>query len=431
MKKIYNLIILAVLMIFLTPINIYAGEVGSEVGGKDKGPIIFEDIENAILENNPMVLINKNVIRSMEEDYNLIEHIQDDVEDDRDDLGDAIDMMELQIKKLEQAKASLETKIDGDPDLINHIKSNYDALIGIYEYNKASLIASRKSLKEQQSSLVDQAEDMEDAINKFRVQAKMSECQLVWTAQNLYITYNVLRNKETDLTSQTELMEKQLEVAKVKESLGKITKADIDSLELQISELGIGLNDLRTQKNEILGEINLMLGNSYDFALTLDTELTPVYENFNERYFNKDLENVLENNYTVNLQALERETKQRILNRSNGSDNLSEEAAKYNLENEEIKLEETKRNVSFSFYKVYEDVISKKISFEQEKKKLEQAGTSRDYAVIRFDLGKISDLELKNEISKYQSQEINTYISEYELIQAYLKYEWMKSGLTL
>jgi len=414
-------------MLFFTPINIYANEVSSE----QKEPMKFEDIENEILLNNPMVLINRNVIKSMKEDYNLIEDIQDDLEDDRDALEDAIDMMGLQIEKLVRDKASLETKIDGDPDVINHIKLNYDALIGIYEYNRSSLMDSRKSLREQKFSLYDQAEDMEDAINKFRLQSNMSDCQLVWTAQNLYITYNVLRNKEMDLMNQTELMEKQLKVAKVKESLGNMTKTNITSLELQLGELEMGLNDLQTQKKAVLGELNLMFGNSYDYVLTLDTELKPVYENFNEIYFNKDLEIVLENNYTITLQALERDTKQRILDRADGSDSLSEEAAEYNLKNEKIKLEETKRDVSFSFHKVYEEVISKKMSFEQEKKKLEQAGTNRDYAIIRFDFGILSELELENVISNYRSQEINACIAEHELIRAYSKYEWMKSGLAL
>ncbi|MGB8455614.1 MAG: hypothetical protein WCD89_25260 [Anaerocolumna sp.] len=435
MKKIYNLIILTVLMLLLTPINIYANEAGSEVasndGSEDKGPTKFEDIENEILENNPAVLINKNAIKAMEGDYNLIEDTQDDLEDDRDDLEDAIDMMDLQIKKLEQDKAGLETRIDGDVDLINHIKSNYDALIGIYEYNKNSLIDSRKSLREQQFSLDDQAEDMDDAINKLRVQSKMSECQLVWTAQNLYITYNVLWNKETDLGNQTELMLKQLEVARVQESLGKITKTDITSLELQISDLEMGLNDLQAQKKAVLGEFNLMSGNSYDYALKLDTELKPVYENFNEMYYNNDLESVFENNYSIALQSLEQETKQRILNRSDGSDTQSEEAAEYNLENETIKLEEAKRDVSFSFHKVYEEVLSKRMSFEQEKKKLEQAGTNRDFAIMKHELGKISDWDLENEMSIYQNQEINTHVAEDELIQSYLKYDWMKNGLNL
>ncbi|WP_408609531.1 TolC family protein [Anaerocolumna sedimenticola] len=428
MKKIRNHIIVIVLVIFFTPINIFAADVDS---GNDKEIMKFEDIENEILENNPMALINKNVVKSMEEDYKRIKDISDDLEDDRDDLEDAIDMMELQIDKLKQDKASLETKIDGDPDLINHIKLNYDALIGIYEYNKASLVASRRSLREQQFSLDDQAEDLDDTINKFRVQSKMSDCQLVWTAQNLYISYQILGNREMDLSNQTELMKKQLEIAKVKESLGKIIKTDIDTLEMQINEMEMGLNDLQTQKSAILGEFNLMIGNSYDFALSLDTELEPVYENFNEMYYDKDLESVLENNYSIALQTLERETKQRILNRSSGSDTQSEEAAEYNLKNEEIKLEETKRSVTFSFYKVYEELISKKMSFEQEKKKLDQAGTNRNYTMIRYDLGKISDLELENENLKYRSQEINTYVAEYELIQAYWKYEWMKSGLTL
>ncbi|WMJ90141.1 TolC family protein [Anaerocolumna sp. MB42-C2] len=456
MNKVCTFLVLTVLVIFFTPVHIHASEVDSNVDGnvekeagavnesvnevaseatydnnsQNKGTLKFEEIENKILESNPAVLINKNAISAMDEDYKQIKNTQDDLEDDRDDLEDAIDMMDLQIKKLQQDRASLETRIDGDQDLINHIKSNYDALIGIYQYNKDSLVDSRKTLRKQQFSLDDQAEDLDDATNKLRVQSKMSACQLVFTAQNLYITYNVLRNKETDLVNQTELMKKQLEVARLQEVLGKITKTEITSMELKISDLQIGLNDLQTQKKAVLGEFNLMLGNNYDFELTLDTELKPVYENFNENNYNMDLESVLENNYSIALQTLERETKQRLLNRSGGSDTQSEEAAKYNLENENIKLDETKRDVSFSFNKVYEEVLSKKTSFEQENKKLEQAGTNRSYAIMKHELGKISDLELENENSLYQSQEINTHVAEHEFIRSYLKYDWMKKGLT-
>lgn len=133
MKKICFLI---VFILFFTPMNIYASDAGSDSISET---IKFEDIEEKILENSPMVKINKNALSSMEENYDLLDEIDDDLDDNKEDLDDAIDSLELQIQKLQKDRASLETKIDGDQELVNHIKLNYDALIGIYEYNKASL----------------------------------------------------------------------------------------------------------------------------------------------------------------------------------------------------------------------------------------------------------------------------------------------------
>lgn len=425
MKKIC---VFLILILLFTPINIHASEVGDV---NIPGAMKFEDIEKEILEKNKVVEINKNILGSMEANYDLIEEIKDDIDDDEDDLEDAIDILEIQISRLEADKASLEAKIDGDQELVNHIKQNYDALIGIYEYNKASLKATRNSLRDQNTSLNDQKDDLEDAINKFKLQSEMANYQLVWTAQNLYITYTTLCNQEMDLRNKIELIEKQLEIAKVNESLGKITEIDIDSLELQISEIELALNGLQTQKDAIIGELNLMLGKSYDSFLIIDTVLKPVSVNLNDDVFVKDLETVIDKSYTITLQILECETKERILRKSDERDNLSEEASQFELENEEIKLEEAKKEVSLSFHKAYEDVISKKKSFEQEKKKLEQANTNKDFALIKHELGKISDIELKIEMSNYQLQEIEMNASEYEFIQSYLRYDWMKRGLTL
>ena len=51
---------------------------------------------------------------------------------------------------------------------------------------------------------------MEDTIDKFIQQSKMTSMQLSWAAENLYITYNTLDMQEAELSNNLKLLEKQI-----------------------------------------------------------------------------------------------------------------------------------------------------------------------------------------------------------------------------
>ena len=139
----------------------------------------------------------------------------------------------------------------------------------------------------------------------------------------------------------------------------------------------------------------------------------------------------LNNNFSLKLQVLERKSKDTALERAEKDSSSSEEAAEFDYENEEIKLGDLRKQTALAFYKIFEELLSKKQTYALENAKYELAETMKEQVELKYRLGMLSDIGRETELNNYFSKMIKKYISGYELTLSYRKYEWMKRGLTL
>ena len=436
MKKTANMLAIILLLILtLSPLNVYASN-------KDNQEMLlnikFEDIEEEILKRNPTVKMNENTLASLQATYDLLEDEAEDAEDALDDLDDESSLqktLEAQIQRLEQEKSNLSNVSGLYPELITFLESQYDSLIGIYKSNlenlKATLSSSRRSLKSQSKMLDERLEDMDDTIDKFIQQSRMTTMQLSWAAENLYITYNILELQESELKNNLELLEQQVEITMIRESLGLASMVDVITSKLSLLEIENSQTALKTQKETIRGELNLLLGQDFDTELFIGSVPILSKTDFKNIDYEADLKIALKKNYSIILQILERKTKDTALERAEKNSSLSDEAAEFDYENEEIKLDDIRKQVALSFYKVYEELLSKKQAHELEEAKFALAEVMKEQAELKHELGVLSDIGKRTELSNYNSKWIKKFISDYELTLAYRKYEWMKRGLTL
>ena len=64
-------------------------------------------------------------------------------------------------------------------------------------------------------------------------------------------------------------MKNRLEIAKIRESLGLASKVDVLNAEISLRELQISQKALKTQKEAIKGELNLLFGQAFDEDLLI------------------------------------------------------------------------------------------------------------------------------------------------------------------
>ena len=430
-----------ILLLILTLIPFKVNAASNKNSNKNQDilqHINFDDIEEEILKRNPTVKMNENTLASLRANLDMLEDNAEDAEDVLDGFDNNPDIkrqLEAEIQRLEQEKAELATTLVSYPELLPVLESQYNTLIGIYRSNllnlEASLGSSKNALKSQSKMLDEKVEDMEDTIDKFIQQSKMTSMQLSWAAENLYITYNTLDMQEAELSNNLKLLEKQIEIAKIRESLGLASKVDVLNAEISLRELQISQKALKTQKEAIKGELNLLFGQAFDEDLLIGA--VPVLE---EREllnidYDADLSTALNNNFSLKLQVLERKSKDTALERAEKDSSLSEEAAEFDYENEEIKLGDLRKQTALAFYKIFEELLSKKQTYALENAKYELAETMKEQVELKYRLGMLSDIGRETELNNYFSKMIKKYISGYELTLSYRKYEWMKRGLTL
>jgi len=430
-----------ILLLILTLIPFKVNAASNKNSNKNQDilqHINFDDIEEEILKRNPTVKMNENTLASLRANLDMLEDNAEDAEDALDGFDNNPDIkrqLEAEIQRLEQEKAELATTLVSYPELLPVLESQYNTLIGIYRSNllnlEASLGSSKNALKSQSIMLDEKVEDMEDTIDKFIQQSKMTSMQLSWAAENLYITYNTLDMQEAELSNNLKLLEKQIEIAKIRESLGLASKVDVLNAEISLRELQISQKALKTQKEAIKGELNLLFGQAFDEDLLIGA--VPVLD---EREllnidYDADLSTALNNNFSLKLQVLERKSKDTALERAEKDSSLSEEAAEFDYENEEIKLGDLRKQTALAFYKIFEELLSKKQTYALENAKYELAETMKEQVELKYRLGMLSDIGRETELNNYFSKMIKKYISGYELTLSYRKYEWMKRGLTL
>jgi hypothetical protein len=348
-------------------------------------------------------------------------------------LEQAKSAIDLQIAQQQAAKQKIyeykNMELDRNDPLNNYIISNFEAIAGLYDYYISVLNNNKNSMEGQITSLEQQKEDRSEILSKLILQNEMTNYQLVWTAENLMANYNNINYNIDELNSKLSLLGRQLAVAEYKKSIDMGTEMDVQSIELQIMDLESSLKQLNEQKDDIAGELNLMLGQDYDTDVTISDTPEPDYISIDSIDMEEDLKDALASNYKIILQSYEYSDKGEALGDA-GTGN-EETAAYNNFENEAIKLDDVKMKFEKDFHNAFQEVVDKKEALENEKFKLEYEAKRLNISELKYELGMISSISLDSARSEYKSQSIKVSTAEDELWKAYRKYEWMMKGLSL
>lgn len=421
--------IIATLLIFASiTFNAYAEEFKNESNAVNA--INYNNIESTILERNTAVKINRNTLDSLQINYkNLLES--------EEDLKDGIRGLESLLRMYKQQRDSISFDDASEDDGVNSALSDIEQILqGIFSANIATLLGNISAMETQLENLHKQQEDMFTTIDKMALNGEMVNNQMVFAGENLIFVYYAIDEQKENIDKNIAMIQDQLRILKIQESLGNIPSMDIEGVELTIEELNSTKEALDNQKLNIKRQLNLLLGQSYNTPLEI--AFTPTLDIYTISSMNnkEDLNTAVENSYELRLQKYEIDAKQVALERAKIDEDDGENSNKYklaniDLENERLKFEDAKRNYELKFQQLYDLVKDKQKALNLENRKLAQEKNKMEVAKKKYDLGLVSKKDYDDAKSYYDLELIKVETAKSDLFTAYRKYEWMLKGLNV
>ncbi len=265
-------------------------------------------------------------------------------------------------------------------------------------------------------------------IQKLSLIADMTGKGQVYAAQSLYLAYNDLLLNQEDLRSQLRLTQKNLDIQRLRQTLGLLTSTDVKSIELQVADLGRKLMGLAENLSSIRGDLNLMLGQDYDTTLTLQTVPEVDISKIAKMAYDEDLQTTMDHSLSVLIQANALSLKGTQLNYSSG---IAYNQVDVEYDSEALKLVSEKRKLVKAFDKAYQDVKDKQNDLQVVQNTLTNESKKYDLLSLKYKLDIISLLEYESGTADYQNKVNSVTIAKHNLFKAYLTYDWMLQGLNV
>ncbi|NMA68591.1 MAG: TolC family protein [Desulfitobacterium sp.] len=245
----------------------------------------------------------------------------------------------------------------------------YAMMVSAYEAIIANLTMTKMSLE----ANIEALEAQRDNLWKSYLQVEQSETQIIQGVQSLFLSYFNLLEQRGSLADAVEIMESQLKVSKISESLGLGTSYDTLKLEIQLKEQKRTLNDIDKTLEDMIGSINLMLGQDYDVNLTLLEAKAMKKSLIRNIDYDEDLEEALKLSYDV-----------RLADKNNDR-------------------EQAERQFTFAFHQAYQNLKDKLKALELAEEKLEYEKIFYDLNELKHSLGLMSKLEFEGNSLTYQN----------------------------
>ncbi len=235
------------------------------------------------------------------------------------------------------------------------------------------------------------------------IQREIAEGQIIWGAQQMYISYNSLTREQEKMTLNRSFLEKRLNIIKIQQQFGMATRKDLKSLESQLRDLDIAIKSLEEGRDSMKGSLNLMLGQAFDIDLTIQDTPELDSSKITELDYDEDLDKAIVQSYNIFLQD--------------------------SSDDEERQAEKDK--VRFDFDKSYKAVKDKKVALDNEKYKLNNEQENWDIVQLKYSLGMISRVELESGQVAFKSQVLKVTTAKEDLLKAYTAYNWMLKGISV
>lgn len=307
----------------------------------------------------------------------------------------------------EADKTQLQGTITAIDNQINEYKNQIltaadEDVIDIYE-QLITILISKASLQAQLEKFDENKNKASNGMTKAIWQTQAGNSQIVWGAEQLFITYNTLDHQIKQQTNQLNFLNKQLEAMKIRQKLGLVSMTTYKNLEKNYKELLSAVDAMNKQRNSIKEQLNLMFNQNHDLSLEIGS-----IPNLDQNLLS---EMNLEDDYEIAEQQ---------------SFNVR---AKSDSDTDEREAEE--RKFKLDFKKSYQNVLDKQESLVIKEFTLENQKELYDQAQVRYKVGIISKLAFEEQQITYENQLLTVRIAKDDLFKSYRQYEWLKKGLSL
>lgn len=339
--------------------------------------LLWDDIEKYILYYNPDVYSNKNSAVGNETLSNSV-----------NSLTSLRDSVELRIDSM-RSKMSVLDSSSIDSDIKDYLSDVYLNVINIFGVYSIQLQGQINSMQSQYNNSV---------ANSTRI--TMSNNAIVSSAQQLYSLYCSLMLQKEDMVNKSAEFDTQVSISKIKNQLGMINENDLNDILIQSEELKNSIKELDNNINNIKGQLNVMLSQSFDNELKIGTIPVVNDTDIASMDYVKDLATGLSTNYEI------------IMMGKTDDYRMANLMKKYNL----------------SFDQKYKGVLNKKQVVDTAKNKLSREEKKLEGFKLKYDMGLISKVDFDKQDNLCKSQVINLKTAQNDLRMAYTAYKWLLRG---
>ncbi|HHV65411.1 MAG TPA: TolC family protein [Peptococcaceae bacterium] len=392
MKKVLAVLLAGILLLLPLPALADSEPANETVDGTVNVPrLAFGMIEEYMNTYNAQISENKSAVADI-----VVPTV-----DAKKALERVIEVIKIQIDTYNTSITQLKDKLNGslpdaEKEMINNLIANYESLVVISEFNKTSY---EQQLKEFDANVARAS----DAQTKAAIQAEMANQQIIWGAEQLFLTHNTLKKQIKGQSDQLEFLSKQLAIMKQQEELGLITATTYKNMEKNVKDLEFALKTMKNQLASLKGQLNVMFNQDYDYNMII--EETPEF----------DLDLLLQMDFEQDYKIAEPNSYSVLLK----------------LVNESAQWEAEERNFKLKFKDCYNNVFTKYENLKLAEGRLEEQKELFKQYSLKYELGLISKIAFEEQKLALDNQEMNVQIAKEELFKAYRQYEWMKKGLTL
>lgn len=407
MRKLFGVIALTATLALMPLQAAYGSE--SEPKVTEVFQLNFKDIQTTIEERNPDVKKKNENISSLENGYLSLEDAQSDLSDSISGLGRRIDAL----------------RQDAIDNPGNAVSDNAQI---------SSLGSSIGGLQQQLNSLDNTSLDMGKRVEIAKLSTEMTNQLIVVGTQNLFFTNDNLRRLGQITENNLNYLNKNLNVLKLRQSLGLGVDLDVKTTEQQVKDLAYKGEQINRQLDTIRGQVNIFIGQDFDHELNLVSSEMVSEDSVNALNYKQDLTVAMDKSYKLIIQENEIEAKQLALEqveRTDGVDTFEYKQALANLEAEKINLEDAKKRLKQEFDQAYNAVQDMLQASKLEQSLLDNLKTKLKTAQLSNQLGLISNLELIGATADYDGQILKVQIAQGDVVKAYTIYLWLVKGVSV
>lgn len=422
MKRVAGVLLASLMLMPLSPV--YASESvssdptttsGSTTGGnvvlQDIYQLNYADIEKVIMERNPTVKTNMDLIESADNGQLAID-------DARGDISSSVGGISKMIKAL---KAQL-----NEGGLTPEEQATIQVQIKGYQAQIASLGNSIESLE-------NQSEDAEKSVAKAKLNVEMVNQQILSGTEDLFFANDALNMQRQGLENNIAYLNKKSEAMTLQKTLGMVSELDVSTFDQQIKDLNFQLDTLKQQQETVKGQVNLMIGQDFNHPLELSTNLSVDKAEVAALNYTDDFKTTMKKSYSIQLQQMEIDAKQLSLEHSeesDGKDSFAYKKAQADLDAETTKLADVNKKLKQEFDLAYNDVQDKLEASQLEQSRLDNLKTKLDNAQLSNKLGLISNLDLTAATVEYDGQVLKAQNAQEDLMKTYTTYQWLLKGVS-
>ncbi|NLT96380.1 MAG: TolC family protein [Clostridia bacterium] len=416
----YKKIVAIVLTVFFTlPLIIptFASDIQNKV-------LTLEEIQDLAIQNSRIV---KNMDLTLDQADRQVRILKSDL--NKLKYGTSVSMYDS-IKGLEELKGSLESMKKGldqtkPEDAI--MLQNINTQLAITNKSLMDLSQQRSSISSAQKQLKNALEDAEDIKEDLERMVEDLESQLRYTVTQTVFNLYQMEDSLNILEKTYDYQLKMTEITRLQKELGMVTTVDVDNLAVQASTTYKQLQQLKESYQVAKRALNDLIGREPDAQLHIQRykvmeTLTPVpsYETI--------IGEIKKNAYE--LYKMDRDTKklEDDLDETDGSNEKL--IAKADIEKAKLSRIDKELEIENKVKSILAGYNEKLKAYQLAQVELKTAEQSHTWNQKRFELGMITEVQLKGSELSYLNAKANGEKAAFNYYLAKIELEMLKKGIS-